>query len=449
MKPIKKYSVSLLTIIFLFAISCSQPEVDSIKNDSPKFDENDPVFKRILNLGFRKADIEDLGEYYLVEGDITFTKNRLTSTSSGRAEQARTDFLVSFDRQPKITVRIDNSIPTAGVDNWRPEIQQAINDWNSVGDSRMNMVLVDQATTQTHITIISDASVPGLSLLDDNVVAAAEFPQADGSAGFRIRINLDFLSDRTVTTGQKRRNMVHELGHCIGLRHTNWSPLGEQISATTIAGTPGADNNSVMNGGTALNEWIGLSNFDQIAVSTLYPESLSAERVFELEFYTRTSPDVDQAFGGNSSSITSHWLNTGIDEGRIACSVFETKYYLQKNSDVAQVFGINNYRAALNHWLLNGINEGRQGSPAFNSQIYLQRNSDIRAAFGANNFQAALDHWLSTGIVEGRQASANFDVRMYLNKYGDIKAAFGTNYKAATLHYLLLGRYEGRTAPNP
>jgi hypothetical protein len=443
---VSKYLIVLSLLVLIS--SCSNK--DDFQSQEG-LDFNAPELQYLLKAGFQKSDIKDFGNFYLVQNDILFEKKRLIeddrSVKNVRKQQASTPNLVNFDRQPTITVRIDNSMPNAGTDNWRPEIQQAVNDWNSIGDSRINIVLVNEVTAQVDVTILSDAVV-NEPLLQDNEIAAAEFPLNDGRAGFRIRVNLDFLRNVDVTTGQKRYNIVHELGHCIGFRHTNWSSRNES-SANQINGTPNQDPNSVMNGGTALNEWLGFSGFDQIALRTLYPESLTAERVYELQYFALANPDVNDAFSGNPASLAWHWLNFGINEGRRASMVFESTFYIQRNQDVAQAFGSTNYSAALNHWLLNGINEGRQASPVFNSQVYLQRNSDIRAAYGANNFQAALNHWLVIGISEGRQASADFDVRVYLDKYSDLKSYFGTNYQAATIHYLLTGRFEGRTAPNP
>lgn len=66
--------------------------------------------------------------------------------------------------------------------------------------------------------------------------------------------------------------MVHELGHCIGFRHTNWLSRGEaEMNAIHITGTPlGQDPNSVMNGGTASYTWNGFSNYDIKAAQYLY-----------------------------------------------------------------------------------------------------------------------------------------------------------------------------------
>ena len=70
--------------------------------------------------------------------------------------------------------------------------------------------------------------------------------------------------------------MVHELGHCIGFRHTNWDIKGEGISsvgANYIPNTPNQDSNSVMNGGTASYSWNGFSSYDISAVKYLYPDT--------------------------------------------------------------------------------------------------------------------------------------------------------------------------------
>ena len=93
-----------------------------------------------------------------------------------------------------------------------------------------------------------------------------------------ILINLDFDSNKSVELGSKSYNMVHELGHCIGLRHTNWDIRGEPINpwgANLIPGTPSQDPNSVMNGGTANNVYLGFSSYDIIALQYLYPEIIS------------------------------------------------------------------------------------------------------------------------------------------------------------------------------
>ena len=62
-------------------------------------------------------------------------------------------------------------------------------------------------------------------------------------------------------------------------------------------------------------------------------------------------------------------------------------------------------KALLNHWLKWGLNAGRAGSVEFNPAIYLSRYVDLRAAFGSQNYYAATNHWLIAGRTEGRDGN--------------------------------------------
>jgi hypothetical protein len=113
------------------------------------------------------------------------------------------------------------------------------------------------------------------------VAAQATFP-ADapfsGWPGPTIEVNTAYTGtpNNDLT---KLRNMVHELGHAIGFRHTNWqtndcdnSPCQPgEYGANQIPNTPPTDAASVMNGGTATEEWAGFSQNDSLATTYLYP----------------------------------------------------------------------------------------------------------------------------------------------------------------------------------
>ncbi len=260
--------VLFFLVIGVFFSSCSQDK--DILSEMPNFLEeqgssleNDK--KIIESMGFDISDLVDYGTFYLVEGDIKFNKEDLILT-----KQAKWSELISYPNQRRIKVRIDNSLPSSGVDNWQTEIGQAINHWNNIDGCNIKMQLV---TSNQDILIKNDGGT-----LADNVLANASFP-SNGKPGPTIDINLDFYSNTTMTSSQKVYNMVHELGHCLGLRHTNWSGRNEYPSGIGIEGTPNTgsnpDPNSVMNGGTALNSWNGFSSYDIIAIKELYPDLVS------------------------------------------------------------------------------------------------------------------------------------------------------------------------------
>lgn len=250
----------LVTLLLTSGFSCQKDEMVEKTADKELTTFND-----LVSFGFHPSDIEEHSDHFVVEGDIRFYKNRDYNAhidhEDGRVKQARTG-LVSQTAIQNVTVRVDASIPTSGDDNWHDAISQAINDWNAIPDNIVHFVHISSGPAD--ITISSDGGT-----LSNLTIAEASFPSS-GAAGDVIRINLDFNGNQNVPYSQKRYNIVHELGHCIGLRHTNWSTRGES-TATHINATPCSDPNSVMNGGTAANLYNGFSSFDQIAVQMIYP----------------------------------------------------------------------------------------------------------------------------------------------------------------------------------
>lgn len=268
---------SVLTVMLWTACQPLDTTDDSL---DPSTD--DRLLEHIESLGFPSDSIEDRGDHYLVEGDILFSKHREAGQATGfPPRQAFTGDLVNNAAVTNITVLVDPSIPTGGVDDWRNEIQQAINDWNTVGSTRLHFSFT--VSLPADIIIRSDAGA-----LQPSVIAAAEFPSG-GHAGFQIRINLDF-NNHNISSGQKRYNMVHELGHTIGLRHTNWSARLES-PGTPIPGTPCTDSQSVMNGGTANSSWSRFSFYDIEAVRGIYPIFRPAGVAPLLRYYNQGTGD--------------------------------------------------------------------------------------------------------------------------------------------------------------
>ncbi|HOY31674.1 MAG TPA: DUF4157 domain-containing protein [Bacteroidales bacterium] len=83
---------------------------------------------------------------------------------------------------------------------------------------------------------------------------------------------------------------------------------------------------------------------------------------------------------------------------------FNPSFYLTNNNDVKlSVRG--SYAGAFFHWLDKGIDEGRDSTEYFNSAKYLYNHEDLRKSLGAENFKAAVLHWMQIGKKEGRKGN--------------------------------------------
>ncbi len=153
--------------------------------DGPKTAADAAGLQKILDLGFARQDIVDGGTSYVVEGDITFDKQRLATgrpypnaragKAKGQEKQASTNALIDYWKQPYITVHIDWSFP----DYWRGDVEQAVEDWNSIEGSRVDLTLTDDE--QADITIKGDD-------LRRGTFGYAQFP-SDGNPGYEVVIN--------------------------------------------------------------------------------------------------------------------------------------------------------------------------------------------------------------------------------------------------------------------
>ena len=167
----------------------------------------------------------------------------------------------------------------------------------------------------------------------------------------------------------------------------------------------------------------------------------------------------------NDQQAIDHWLNHGINEGRRGSYWFHPKEYLEYYDGLAAAYGITNYAAAISHYIDHGQNPPERRVPSYttfpdvlNWKEYLELNPSLKADDGNGGLRRytqdeAYWHWHKHGIYEGRQGSYRFSSQYYLQRYPDVANGFCGNaqYKnrCAMLHYVKIGRYEGREGTDP
>ena len=297
------YNVKIGLIITLFVtitLSCNDEKLDKLETSEFVFETT----RIIEDYEMTNEDIELLQElgfsgssgivmertnnlngstyiYYLMEGDIEIRKDLLKSMvedspDNGRVEQYRTTNLVigPFPRTIRVIAINMNNV------DLRQGLTMAIQNYNN---ENINLNFTLEFRTVTNVWQIISA------VNDSDILVQQLGNDPGGSSGFPVGgdpySNL-YVSDATATFGLDvcEHVFTHEIGHCIGLRHTDFfnrsisCGIGGNegdagVGAIHIPGTPATtdvDMNSIMLSCFNGSETGEFSNFDRVALGTVY-----------------------------------------------------------------------------------------------------------------------------------------------------------------------------------
>jgi hypothetical protein len=232
-------------------------------------------------LGFSTDGAQKVDGGYLVEGDIFLNDAALATNPSSpnmmiaKEEQYRTFNLVSASKYPTITVALNNS--SANHDAaFSAALDNAIARYNAENLT----VKFQRVTSNANITVVAYYEV-------SNTLGSAGFPTSTGDPYNQVKMNTYHYSTTTDATNTNYISTIiaHEIGHCIGFRHTDYanrayscggrrSNEGQAttgVGAVHIPGTPtGGDPNSWMLACVGSNVNRPFNANDKIALSYVY-----------------------------------------------------------------------------------------------------------------------------------------------------------------------------------
>lgn len=218
-------------------LSCTKEPI--VNSTIPNKEYDNSTYQQILNLGFNQNSIIDYGKYYLVEGDIRFWKTAAVSPNARPSQRAVTQYkLPNLSSVGNITVRVDNNFPNSTFrNNVITAVQTACSRWNGI-NSAVNFTYTSGSTAT--IVVGYESNLPSTQY------GAGDYPvgcETGSGVGPTLGIS---TNAGNLTSTPLAFVLTHELGHTIGLAHTDQGALSYQIF-----GTPTSDSNSIMQSGPA------------------------------------------------------------------------------------------------------------------------------------------------------------------------------------------------------
>ena len=241
---------SILISFVVFTVSCKKENVD-LQNDVSQ-----STLLKIKAQGFSTDNVRKVENGYLVEGDIVLTDDNLNAQSTSpnlliaNVEQYRTTNLVTA--LPRvITVSVSGTL--TGIAVWSNATDSLISRYNALG----LRVTFRRVASGGNVDIIGFDQGPSGGYI---TLGSSGFPTSAGQPYNQIKMNTNVQAyGSNPNQGYITSVLQHEMGHCIGFRHTDYfnralscggqksNERAGSIGAVLIPGTPsGFDSESFM-----------------------------------------------------------------------------------------------------------------------------------------------------------------------------------------------------------
>lgn len=258
-------------LLMLCTIACKQENQIA----GPSENELQEIRAHLMNTyGFSPESIEETATDFIAEGDQMFSKasywedhgkssdHEYSIGAAPSADGAANDrkhyrytYLVDKYAWPTIKINVDNTVP----ESWKSAIVDAVEEWNAADGWFYFQV--------TYYNYSVNGSV-NIKMSGDNIadltIASCYYPSANRKPGSPMYINPKY---NNIAHSRKVFAMVHEIGHALGIRHTDQGQ-GSLITNVSSACKNSGDGASVMQ--PIASNWVGFTNCDLEAYWALY-----------------------------------------------------------------------------------------------------------------------------------------------------------------------------------
>lgn len=265
----------------IFLTSCEKEEISS-ENDELLLKQEEKISKtdlqKISNLHFNSKDAKIIDfllpdgsteKTFLIEGDILINEEQLNAMSSGKIteKQYRTFNLVNNNRNVNV-IGYTGGGGQGLTSKQRTALQYTIDNYNALNIG-LNFTLTFGTSYSSYDIVVYQNS-------NGQAGGVAGFP----SGGNPYKFVQIFSGMENYSLNTNEHVITHEIGHSVGLRHTDWfsrqscGQSGEAAGsdgAVHIPGTPtGYDANSIMLACFGSNEDGEFGTYDRVAIEYLY-----------------------------------------------------------------------------------------------------------------------------------------------------------------------------------